>query len=135
MRVWIVICMAMAGLIAGCAGKSKGTFDPTAPTGGGSDTGKRLPAVESEATNQTTGLIITPDYMLVGKVVAYHEAGRFVVLDFPLGQLPAADRRMFIYRSGLKVGEVRINSWQRGPYVVGDLVAGEAREGDEVRSK
>ena len=36
--------------------------------------------------------IVTPDYSLAGKVVSYNEAGRFVVLNFPTGQMPKMDQ-------------------------------------------
>ena len=80
-------------------------------------------------------LIVTPEKALSGKVVTYNDAGRFVVLDFPSGKMPAADQRMFLYRAGLKVGEVKINDWQRDHYIVADLTTGEAQSGDEAREK
>lgn len=80
-------------------------------------------------------LIVTPENMLVGTVATYNTAGRFVVLDFPVGKLPALDQVMFVYRQGLKVGEIRITGPERDHNTVADLVAGEARKGDEVRDK
>ena len=67
------------------------------------------------------------------KVTSVNAAGRFVVLTFPLGRLPAADARFSLYRLGLKVGEVKINGWQHNDNVVADLVAGDAQIGDEAR--
>jgi len=84
---------------------------------------------------QPEKLIVTPENTLTGKVVRYNDAGRFVVLDFPLGHTPQVEKRMSVYRQGLKVGEVKISEWQRENLVVADLTAGEAQEGDEVRSK
>lgn len=80
-------------------------------------------------------LIVTPENILVGTVTTYSTAGRFVVLDFPVGRLPATDQVLFIYRQGLKVGEVKIAGPQRDHMTVADLIAGEARKGDEVRDK
>lgn len=134
MSKWIVILLTGVVLGGGCAGNGKAKFDPSVAKVGGAESGSRLPGAEGETTGKSPDLIITPEHTLVGKVVRYHEAGRFVVLDFPLGQLPKAERRMFIYRDGLKVGEVKINAWQREQYIVADLVAGEARQGDDVRS-
>jgi hypothetical protein len=79
--------------------------------------------------------IVTPESGVAGKVMTYNEAGRFVVLNFPAGQMPAVDSRLFVYRSGLKVGELKVSAWQRDVYIVADLMAGEARAGDEVRNK
>jgi len=39
------------------------------------------------------------------RVASVNTAGRFVVLTFPLGTMPALEKRMSVYRSGLKVGE------------------------------
>jgi len=73
--------------------------------------------------------------MMVGSVSAYNTAGRFVVLNFPVGKMPTLDQVMFVYRQGLKVGEVKIAGPERDHMTVGDLMAGEARKGDEVRDR
>jgi len=80
-------------------------------------------------------LIVTPESLLVGTVTAFNTAGRFVVLDFPVGRLPALDQMMFIYRQGLKVGEVRVTGPERDHNTVADLISGEAAKGDEARDK
>jgi hypothetical protein len=49
--------------------------------------------------------------------------------------LPAVEQRLFVYRQGLKVGEVKVDTWQLGENAVADLVSGEAKPGDEVRDK
>jgi hypothetical protein len=59
--------------------------------------------------------------------------GRFVVLSYPLGALPAVERRLNVYRGGLKVGEVRVSHWQLDNLAVADILAGECRVGDEAR--
>ncbi len=135
MRTWILLLLVGGMLGGGCAGKGKAAPDAAPANAGTVPSEKTLLPAEGGAITNTSKLIITPDHMLVGRVVSYNEAGRFVVLDFPLGQLPAVERRMFLYRAGLKVGEVRINSWQREHFIVADLVAGEARPGDQVRAK
>ncbi len=97
---------------------------------------KREPKTEAKGEpNKPSELIVTPGNFLTGKVVRYNDVGRFVVLDFPLGHTPQAEQTMFVYRRGLKVGEVKINEWQRENLIVADLTMGEAKEGDEVRSK
>lgn len=80
-------------------------------------------------------LIVTPESLLVGKVTMFNTAGRFVVLDFPVGRMPSLDQTMFIYREGLKVGEVRVTGPERDNNTVADLISGEASRGDEVRDK
>jgi len=90
------------------------------------------PAASASAAPQT---IVTPDKSLTAKVVSYNAAGRFVVLGFPVGQMPNLDQGLFLYRNGLKVGEVKITGPQRDNNVVADLVTGEAQVGDDVRDQ
>jgi hypothetical protein len=79
--------------------------------------------------------IVTPDNSLVGKVVSYSSAGRFVVLNFPSRQMPKPDSRLFLYRTGLKVAEVKVTGPQNDDNIVADLVSGDAQTGDEVRDR
>jgi hypothetical protein len=79
--------------------------------------------------------IVTPDNSLTARVVSYNTSGRFVVLSFPVGQMPKADQSLFLYRDGMKVGEVKITGPQRENNIVADLVTGEAQVGDEVRDR
>ena len=94
-------------------------------------------AVSRAKTNPapTPKLIVSPEIILVGKVVRYNSEGRFVVLNFPVGHLPGVDQRLYVYRQGLKVGEVKANGPQLDDNTVADIVAGEAQVGDEVRDK
>lgn len=113
--------MALALLLAcsGCAGRKPAPADGTQAMRPPSD----------------SKLIITPETRLQGKVVDYNPDGRFAVLNFPIGHLPALGQRLDIYRLGLKVGEVKVTGPQRDDNIVGDVVAGEARKGDEVREQ
>ena len=88
------------------------------------------------ATPSTTlNPIVTPDNSLAARVASYNAAGRFVVLSFPIGRMPNMDQTLFLYRNGLKVGEVKITGPQRDNDIVADLVTGTARSGDEVRDQ
>ena len=78
-------------------------------------------------------LLVTPENSLTGRVLTYNEPGRFVVLDFPVGKLPGSDRTLFVYRQGLKVGEIKITGPSRDLNTVADITAGECQPGDEVR--
>jgi hypothetical protein len=82
-----------------------------------------------------TQTIVTPDNSLAGKVVSYNEVGRFVVLNFPSGQLPQMDHHLFLYRAGLKVAELVVTGPQNEDNTVADLVSGDAQPGDEVRDQ
>jgi hypothetical protein len=80
-------------------------------------------------------LIVTPDTAPTGNVVKANQAGRFVVLNYPVGHLPALGLRLSLYRRGLKVGEVRIAGPQYDDNIVADVVEGEAAPGDEARNR
>jgi hypothetical protein len=79
--------------------------------------------------------IVTPDNSLTAKVVRYNSVGRFVVLSFPVGQMPQNGQTFFIYRAGMKMGQVKITGPQRDNDTVADLIEGDAQEGDEVRQQ
>src|SRR5689334_19519115 len=128
MRHLAVIVISGMLLAAGCGHKQARAPEPafaplTAPS-----PGTNKPAAASN-------LIVTPETALQGKVMRTNPAGRFVVLNFPVGHLPTLDQRLNVYRLGLKVGEVRITGPQLDDNVVGDLVAGEAAVGDVVRDQ
>ncbi len=90
------------------------------------------PATSVAVAPQT---IVTPDNSLAARVVSYNATGRFVVLSFPPGQMPKLEQSLFLYRDGMKVGEVKITGPQRDNNIVADLVTGEAQAGDEVRDR
>jgi len=127
MKSFVLFLLVIAGMIvAGCAHKEpKMTFTPAQPASAGS------PAV---STNMPP-MIVTPANSLAGKVVLYNAVGRFVVLNFPVGQMPAMDESLSLYRAGLKVADVKITGPQRDENIVADLVSGEAQVGDEVRNQ
>jgi hypothetical protein len=116
----------LAGLmLTGCAlFKSKPPkFPPNPP-----EPGTNAPVTSNKK------LIVTPDTGQVGKVVQVNAHGQFVIVNFPVGGLPAIEQQLNVYRSGLKVGEVRISGPQSDDNTVGDIIQGEANLGDEVRA-
>jgi len=72
---------------------------------------------------------------LVGKVVRYNTIGRFAVLNFPANRMPAVGRTVFVYREGLKVGEIKVTGPIQDDNIVGDLVSGDGKSGDEIRDR
>ncbi len=116
MKWSVLVSLLMAGIfISGCASHRQKGSAPVA---------------------KAAAVIITPDASLSAKVDIYNSTGRFVVLSFPVGQTPAMGQGLFLYRSGLKTGEVKIT----GPKddnnnIVADLVTGDAQVGDEVRDR
>jgi len=89
----------------------------------------------AESKSSSQKLIVTPETGLVGKVETVNQNARYVVLSFPIGHLPAMEQRLNVYRSGLKVGEVKITGPQIEDNVVADIVEGDSGPGDEVRDK
>jgi len=77
--------------------------------------------------------LVMPDEAVQGRVVSVNPALRYVVMDFPVRLFPALDQRLSIYRDGQKVGEVRVTGPILGTAAAGDIVAGQAALGDEVR--
>lgn len=124
-----MVILLFALSLAGCAGK-KGAGQPATAQ---PVFGVPSAAIMGSPTNQA--LIVTPENALVGKVALVNPSGRFVVLNFPLGKMAAADQHLNLYRRGLKVGEVKVTGPAREDNIVADLVAGEAEVGDEARSR
>ena len=83
----------------------------------------------------TSQTVVRPDSSLSARVASYNAVGRFVVLSFPVGQMPNVGQTLFLYRSGLKVAELKVTGPQRDNNIVADLVSGDAQAGDEVRDQ
>lgn len=120
MRIVVFMLLAAAALGAGGCRKRPAEGEPARPAQTQSGRGKKGPAV-------------TPDLALHGRVARVNPQARTVVLSFPLGWLPALERRLNVYRQGVKVGEVKVTGPQMDTNIAADLIAGEAAAGDEVR--
>ena len=83
------------------------------------------PGTASESS-PSQKLIVTPTEGLTGKVSKVNPNLRFVVLTFPIGQMPDLNRIMNLYRQGLKVGEIKITGPQRNDSIVADIKIGRA---------
>src|SRR2546426_8913267 len=70
---------------------------------------------------------------VLGTVVSVNPALRFLCMDFPIRKLPVLEQRLNVYRNGQKVGEVKVTGPGRDTTIAGDIMAGEAQVGDEVR--
>src|SRR5512135_644733 len=88
-------------VLVGCAHKFAG------PT----DSAKPAPPPPAQTLTNTTppkvGVILNA--ALVGKVQSVNSAGRFVILNFPIGLMPLLDQHLFVYRGQTRVGEVRVS--------------------------
>ena len=115
--LFMVLMMLLSAMV-GCSG-TKGAAEAGQP--------KQSPS--------SSKVIITPETRLAGKVVTFDADARFAVLNFPIGHMPAVGERLDVYRLGLKVGEIKVTGPQRDDNIVGDVLAGEARKGDDVREQ
>jgi hypothetical protein len=78
-------------------------------------------------------LIVSPSHELFGTVAAVDEHGRFVVLSFPLGQMPQVDTLLPVFRHGVNVGQVKVTGPQRDDTTTADVISGDLQVDDEVR--
>lgn len=130
MRLLLAIGLG-AWLVGGCqTPQSNFSAEPTATENAANPA---EPTSDAEAFPLRQKLLVNPDAnLLVGTVSVFNAQGRFVVLDFPVGKMPAAEQVLFVYRRGLKIGEVRVTGPERDHKTVADLISGEAQKGDEV---
>ncbi|HHY85095.1 MAG TPA: hypothetical protein GYA07_06115 [Verrucomicrobia bacterium] len=128
-RSWLL--MALAGILAGCASQSDTRYE-FAPLVNFS--GSITNRISGSITNKTAGgqVIITPVQKLTGRISSANPSLQFVVITFPVGQMAEIGQRLFVYRGGLRVGELKVTGPQSEDSIVADIVAGEARKGDDV---
>ena len=96
---------------------------------------KQHKSAAAKPARTASGTIVTPDDSLAAKVIKVNTVGRFVVLNFPEGQMPKLEQHLFLYRGGLKAAEVKTVGPQQETSIVADLVAGDAQVGDTVRDQ
>ena len=118
---WHCLFLLAAVGSAGCASNRSDEFPMP-------KSGAKPPAKKPSAA------IVTPAQGRAGKIASVRPGGHFVVITFPVGvPLPPAERRLNVYRAGLKVAEVKVNALSIDVNTVADIVAGECEVGDEVR--
>lgn len=117
-------------LLASCVAFSSGCFWRKNKTAGEKSTS----AFTVKTPGSNTNLVIAPTRSAVGRVASVNAQAKFAVINFPIGQLPANETRLSIFHAGMKSGEIRITGPAQENFTVGDIVAGSAQEGDEVRA-
>jgi hypothetical protein len=125
MRATVVVLIALCLCSPGCRSNDENSGENAGP-----------PDREKRATRKgpPDGPRVTSIQMLSGRVVLVNQTLRYVVVDFGVGQLPAPGQRLEVWREGNKVGEVRISGQARAGNVAADILQGDARQGDEVRT-
>ena len=146
MNCFPLMILLVAGILCGCAGnksqsqpkatkKSVRLEQPPIQSGVTNNPANASDKTKSKASETKPRPVVTADNSLGGKVTTFNSAGQFVVLDFPVSRMPALEQKMFVYRDGLKVGEVKISGPTRDNNTVADLISGVANKGDEVRDR
>src|SRR5881227_1617679 len=123
----LLVVLLCAGLLAACASRKRSEPPPAAPWSG------PPAAVAPGPTKPSHNVIVTPGHATTGRVSSVNAPGRFVVLTFPLGTMPASEKRLNVYRAGLKVGEIKVTGPPLDINIVADILAGDCQAGDEVR--
>ncbi|MBI4324479.1 MAG: hypothetical protein HY674_04375 [Chloroflexi bacterium] len=125
MRLAFVILLC-AGFLVGCKHPraAKQVKPGQTVTGSEAPSASRLPS---------SAPAMSPAQQLAGQVVSVNERLRYVILDFSLSRLPEIEQRFHVYREGQKVGEVKISGPSQNMNIAADILAGEAKVGDEVR--
>ena len=119
MRIVVSVMLLLALALSGCSWMKPGHKPAKA----------QPPAASPAKPPPTAG------NALLGKVALVNGPARFVVLNFPVGKMAAAEQNLALYRRGSKVGEVKVTGPQRGDNTVADLVSGDAEVGDEARAE
>ena len=92
-----------------------------------------FPAGQTPAPSAPGGTIVTPARPKSGRITLVNPSARYVIVTFSLGQLPARESRLQVYRDGLKVAELKVTDFILDINAAADIVAGECQVGDEVR--
>jgi hypothetical protein len=120
---WQIPILVCALCVAGCSSFNSKPSSPAASNG------------EAHSAQSGKKVLVTPATGPSGKVASVNGPGRFVVITFQVGQGPAVDQKLQVYRGVVKVGEVKVSREQLGQNFVADIISGEARVGDEVRTE
>jgi hypothetical protein len=110
--------------------------DSIAPPAHVGDPEPARPAVEKKSLPLSAAgakLIVSPSHEFYGTVAAVDPHGRFVVLNFPLGQMPAVDTVLPVFRHGVNVGQVKITGPQRDDNTAADVISGDLQVDDDAR--
>lgn len=111
--------LALLLLLSGCASRPK-----TGPSSSPADRPNSGPG----------STIVTPAEPSIGRITLVRASAGYVIVTYTLGQLPARDSRLQVYRNGLKVAELKVTDLSRDVNAVAEVLAGECQVNDEVRA-
>jgi hypothetical protein len=124
---WEILLLVMIVGTSGCATRDEGygtSAQPSAATADGSAPQKPATAIVTPATGNR------------GRITSVNLTSRHVVVSYPIGiPLPLVEQRLFVYRAGLKVAELKVSKERIDVNLIADIASGECRTGDEVRTE
>jgi hypothetical protein len=120
---WLPTCLLAGVLGVGCS---------TAPDARKTSSQKADP--KSGKVAPPPGPEISPVNALSGRVMLVNGPLKYIVAEGTLGRLPTAEQVLNAYRDGQRVGEVRVSQQARGANFTADILQGELRVGDTLRS-
>jgi hypothetical protein len=104
------------------------------------DTWKTVPAKQKSAKQAAAA--VAPEappktriLPLNARIISSKADLRFVLIDFTNSRRPALEERLNVYRLGQKVAEVKVSGPFLNTTVAADVLAGEAKYGDEVKAE
>jgi len=125
--------LLMCALLCACAAPPRGGTLPGAPDRTSPRSAFPKPASADSKGKDPEESGVRMDRRVYGRIVSVNPTLRFVVMDFTIWRMPALDQRLHVYRNEQRIGEVKVTGPAVDTTVAGDLMAGEARPGDEVR--
>src|SRR5579871_1441389 len=114
--------------LTGCFWRKDGKHQPQYAPIGTSDSNTNAPDTNNVFT-------ITPAQGAIGRVASVNSSLNFVVVTYPIGQLPSVGAQIFVYRNGIRAAELKVSLPQQEDNTVADIVSGNVLVGDEVRDK
>lgn len=77
---------------------------------------------------------VTPVTIYTGKIALVKKQLKYVVVEGAIGDVPASDTVLNVYRADKKVGELKVSGEVRGNNYAADITKGDLSVGDIVRS-
>ena len=125
MRLWFCLALLAGVASSGCSHTGHNATAPVGPPATG----------DSQSSTNREKLFVTLQTGLEGKVSNVDPVGRYVILNFPAGSLPALEQKLYVYHHGLKTAQLRITGPQLEDTIVADILSGQVFVGDRVSAK
>ncbi len=110
-------------------------FKHQLPSGPKAAAASQSSTTKATVTEAAPKAIVTPDLALAAKVVRVNDVARIAILNFPDGKMPRLQQTFYVYRSGIKVAEVKIVGPQDDENnIVADVISGDPQAGLSVRA-